>query len=145
MRALPVDSLLFQTLAWTQTRTASPRGVAQDECARPGCAQKPGGPAAHDGAYRMRVVFTFPEFVYVIDYLAFLGEYFFQLRRFDHDPILNEYDLSEYLETVNYSDTNVAIDSESEFEDSDAELDQAHLTQLEILLRNQELDITEGN
>jgi hypothetical protein len=109
--------------------------------------KKPGGPAARNGAYRMRVVFTFPEFVYVTDYLAFLGEYFFRLRRFDHDPILDEYDLTEYLETVNHSVTNVAIDSESEHENSDSELDQTHLSQLELLIRNQQLDLDfdEGN
>ena len=95
----------------------------------------------------MRVVFTFPEFVYVTDYLAFLGGYFFRLRRFDRDPTLDEYELSEYLETVNHSVTNVAIDSDTEYENSDSELDQTHLSQLELLIRNQQLDLDfdEGN
>jgi len=96
----------------------------------------------------MRVVFTFEEFVRVSDYIAFLGEYFLRLRRFDHDPILNAYDLSEYLETVNISDTNIAIDSENEDEDPEAGLDRARLNQLELLLRNQQLEnlnFDEGN
>jgi len=94
-----------------------------------------------------RVVFTFPEFVYVTDYLAFLGEYFFRLRRYDRDPILEAYDLTEYLETVDQSITNVAIDSDTEYENSDSELDQTHLSQLELLIRNQQLDLDfdEGN
>ncbi len=126
--------------------TNQPRraALAQDECAPQGCApKKPGGPAAR----KQRVVFTFPEFVYVTDYLAFLGEYFFRLRRFDRDPILDAYDLTEYLETVNQSVTNVAIDSDTEYENSDSELDQTHLSQLELLIRNQQLDLDfdEGN
>ena len=126
--------------------TNQPRraALAQDECAPQGCApKKPGGPAV-----RMhRVVFTFPEFVYVTDYLAFLGEYFFQLQRYDRDPILEAYDLTEYLETVDQSITNVAIDSDTEYENSDSELDQTHLSQLELLIRNQQLDLDfdEGN
>ena len=95
----------------------------------------------------MRVVIHFPEHVWVLEYLFFVLSFVFRVFRYDYEQIIDEWEVGEFSEqyhTFTAGAGDISDSDATQFGDEDEdELEEEHLSQLELLLRQAERDPTE--